>query len=113
MVEYLTQDRGVVDLSLNGVTALCPSARHINPSLVLVQPRKTRPYIAERLLMGCKEEKKKNGFLLRLSRHFCQVKMSAFYICYICIYLSALQTRHFFMEGNDMNPDPTAPMGTV
>ena len=25
------------------------------PSLVLVQPRKTRPYITERLLMGCKE----------------------------------------------------------
>ena len=26
-----------------------------NPSLVQVQPRKTRPYIAERLLMGHKE----------------------------------------------------------
>ena len=29
--------------------------RHIHPSLVLVQPRKTHPYITERLLMGCKE----------------------------------------------------------
>ena len=28
---------------------------YINPSLVLFQPRKTRPYITERLLMGCKE----------------------------------------------------------
>ena len=28
---------------------------HINPSLVLVQPRKTRPYITQGLLMGCKE----------------------------------------------------------
>ena len=37
--------------SLTGVTALCHWARHINPSLVLVQPRKTRPYITERLLM--------------------------------------------------------------
>ena len=37
------------------VTALCPGARHINPSLVLVQPRKTHPFIAERLLMGHKE----------------------------------------------------------
>ena len=35
--------------------ALCPSARHISPSLVLVQPRKTRPYITERLLMVRKE----------------------------------------------------------
>ena len=26
---------------------------YINPKLVLVQPRKTRPYITERLLMGC------------------------------------------------------------
>ena len=30
-------------------------SKNINPSLVLVQPRKTRPYITERLLMGCKE----------------------------------------------------------
>ena len=32
-----------------------PWARHIYPSLVLVQPRKTRPFITERLLMGHKE----------------------------------------------------------
>ena len=51
----LTRDRGAAGLSLTGVTTLCPWARHINPSLVLVQPRKTRPYITERLLMGCKE----------------------------------------------------------
>ena len=30
-------------------------SKNINPSLVLVQARKTRPYITERLLMGCKE----------------------------------------------------------
>ena len=41
--------------SLTGITALCDWARHINPSLVLVQPRKTRPYVTERLLMGRKE----------------------------------------------------------
>ena len=35
-------------------------ARHINPSLVLVQPRKTRPYITERLLMGRKESNQTN-----------------------------------------------------
>ena len=37
----------VTNLSLTGVTAFCPCARHINPSLVLVQRRKTRPYITE------------------------------------------------------------------
>ena len=30
-------------------------SKNINPSLVLIQPRKTSPFIAERLLMGCKE----------------------------------------------------------
>ena len=37
--------------------SLCcgPWARHIYHSLVLVQPRKTRPCLTERLLMGCKE----------------------------------------------------------
>ena len=30
------------------------------PSLVLVQPRKTRPYITERLLMGRKESNQTN-----------------------------------------------------
>ena len=32
-----------------------PWVRHIYPSLVLVQPRKTRPCLTERLLMGRKE----------------------------------------------------------
>ena len=30
-------------------------SKNINPSLVLVQPRKTHPFITERLLMGSKE----------------------------------------------------------
>ena len=30
-------------------------SKNINPSLVLVQPRKTRPFITERMLMGRKE----------------------------------------------------------
>ena len=41
--------------SLTSVIALCPRAGHINPSLVLVQPRKTYSYIAEILLIGHKE----------------------------------------------------------
>ena len=44
----------------SGVTALCPLARHINPSLLLVQSRKTRPYITEILLMGRKESNQTN-----------------------------------------------------
>ena len=34
-------------------------SKTIIPSLVLVQPRETRPFITERLLMGCKESNKK------------------------------------------------------
>ena len=34
-------------------------SKNIDPSLVLVQPRKTRPFITERLLMGRKESNKK------------------------------------------------------
>ena len=33
-------------------------SKNINPSLVLVQPRKTCPFITERLLMGRKESNK-------------------------------------------------------
>ena len=55
VVECLTQDQGAASSSLTDVTVLCPWAIHINPSLVLVQPKKTCPYITERLLMGHKE----------------------------------------------------------
>ena len=52
VVEYLTQDQGATGLSLTGITVLCPLARHIYPSLVLVQPRWTHPDITETLLIG-------------------------------------------------------------
>ena len=35
-------------------------SKNINPSLVLVQPRKTRPSISENLLMGPKESNQTN-----------------------------------------------------
>ena len=35
-------------------------SKNINPSLVLVQPRKTRPFISENLLMGRKESNQTN-----------------------------------------------------
>ena len=36
-------------------------SKNINPSLVLVQPRKTSPFITERLLMGRKESNKQTN----------------------------------------------------
>ena len=57
----LTRDRGAAGLSLIGFTALCLWARHIYPSLVLVQPRKTLPFITEKLLIGRKESNQTNN----------------------------------------------------
>ena len=59
VVECLTRERGAAGSSLTVVTVLCPWARHINPSLVLVQRKKTRPFITEILLMRRKESSKK------------------------------------------------------
>ena len=39
-------------------------SKNINPSPVLVQPRKTRPFITERLLMGRKESSQTNKILI-------------------------------------------------
>ena len=60
----------MLDWSLRG-RGLEPQQRHlfvslsknINPSLALVQPRKTYPYIAEKLLMGRKESIEQNKAL--------------------------------------------------
>ena len=46
------RDRGFEPHRRHCVVSL---SKNINPSLVLVQPRKTRPFITERLLMGRKE----------------------------------------------------------
>ena len=65
VLECLTQDQGAAGSSLTGVTVLCPCARHINPYLVLVQPRKTLPYISERLFLGRRESNQaKSGSIL-------------------------------------------------
>ena len=43
-------------LCVNDAKAACPHVSVHNLSLVLVQPRKTYPYISERLLMGRKNQ---------------------------------------------------------
>ena len=39
-------------------------SKNINPSLVLVQPRKARPFITERLLIGRKESNKQTYHII-------------------------------------------------
>ena len=68
MVECLTRDRGARVRASPASLRCGPWARHIYPSLVLVQPRKTCPCLTERLLMGRKESNQtKQTNLARLS----------------------------------------------
>ena len=55
VVECLTRARGAAVRASRASLRCGPLARHIYPNLVLVQPRKTRPCLTERLLMGRKE----------------------------------------------------------
>ena len=75
MEECLTGDQGVAGSSLTGVTAFGPLAIHIYPSLVLVQPRKTRPRLAEKLLMGRKESNQTNKQILKIYFSLCDLDM--------------------------------------
>ena len=53
-------------------------SKNINPSLVLVQPRKTRPFITERLLMGRKESNQTKKTLIRLAKCWLSSKSKLF-----------------------------------
>ena len=55
VVDCLTRDQGATGSSITGVTALWSLSKTQIPSLVLVQPRKTRLWVTERLLIGRKE----------------------------------------------------------
>ena len=58
VVDCLARDQGAAGSSLTGVTAFWSlSKTYFYPSLVLVQPRKTRPFLTEILLMGRKRIK--------------------------------------------------------
>ena len=56
-------------------------SKNINPSLVLVQPRKTRPFITERLLMGRKESNQTN----KTKQVFTRYRQVSFQLCLIII----------------------------
>ena len=59
VVECFTRDRGGRGFDPHRHHCIVFLSRHIYPSLVLVQHRKTRPYITEILLMGRKESIKR------------------------------------------------------
>ena len=49
-------------------------SKNINPSLVLVQPRKIRSFITERLLMGRKESNQTNKQTSKLAKELYLIK---------------------------------------
>ena len=60
MLDSRPKGRGFEPHRRHCVVSLSKMSKNINPSLVLVQPRKTRPFITERLLMGRKESNQTN-----------------------------------------------------
>ena len=52
VLDWRPRDRGFEPHQGHCLVSL---SKNINPSLVMVQPRKTRPFITERLMMGHKE----------------------------------------------------------
>ena len=59
--------------------------QHMYPSLVLVQPRKTRPCLTERLLMGHKESNQTNQLLIK-TKILTNTEVSGFKSLRCCIY---------------------------
>ena len=74
-------------------------SKNINPSLVLVQPRKTRPFITERLLMGRKESNQTAKYVQRVGNyidHDKEIVMRLFPVLYDGVgKLDRLQNRKF------------------
>ena len=68
-------------------------SKNINPCLVLVQPRKTRPFITEKLWMGRKESNQTNNTSITRSDSSdrgenllmdSKINMAFFYLLYVC-----------------------------
>ena len=55
VVECSTRDQRAEGFEPHRCHCVVSLSKNINPSFVLVQPRKTHPFITERLLMGRKE----------------------------------------------------------
>ena len=87
MVECFTGDQRAVCSSLTGITALCSCARHINPSLVLVQPRETRPDVTERWLTGMSNQTNKQTGTLANGEdpdEICHLRLHFICIGFVC-----------------------------
>ena len=107
MVESLTRDRGAAGSKPHQRHCVVSFSKNINSSFVLVQPRKTRPYITERLLMGRKESNQtKQNHLDKYSFQNCNLGLQA--PCFV-----ACDSVLEVCVANRLNSDKTAPHGAV
>ena len=80
-------------------------SKNIYPSLVLVQPRKTRPFITEKLLMGRKESNQTN----KQNKQGHMEPMRGLYgIFKVIIYADIMQTFDFLMQRHNLNMSSAA-----
>ena len=105
VVECLTGDREAAVRASPASLRCGPWARHIYPSLELVQPRKTHPCLTERLLMGHKESNQTNKKLINAQKigHWAQM-------------IDRAVITHFYKNGivilcifNSLPPPPPPP----
>ena len=80
-------------------------SKNINPSLVLVQPRKTRPFITVRSLMGRKESNNQTNKQKKTNRRlvlFCSQKVIEYLTAdaneYVCVPNIRKKTKQDFPE---------------
>ena len=86
MVECLTRNRGVVDMSLTSVTVLSHWARYVYPCLILVQNRKIHPDMTEHCWPWTTESNQ-----TKISTPLIQV------VCYLRIDVQRVQHDNFGM----------------
>ena len=83
-------DRGLGYSSLTAITALCPWARPINSCLVLVQPRKTRPDITEKLLTWLGHKKSNQANQLTFDQMFIYWQLASY--IHFCVVVLGIQS---------------------
>ena len=91
VVKCLTRDGRAEGSSLTRDSALCPWARHNNPCLVLVQPRRPFPTYLQNCWLGCKELNQRNKIqILQMFLHFLHIMLNSLLYSVILLFIKIL-----------------------
>ena len=99
-----------------GIQGIIQAYQNCVPQISLWGPTNTAPiiYHVAKFAAAAQQEEPTKGAHVRTVEGratFVLEMLSDFYVC--CKYSSTLQTTFFFMEGNNMNPDHTAPKDSL